>query len=52
MISILNHFIDSLNLKEEKMALFDLMKLILLILFVGHFTACCFILLAFLENDL
>jgi hypothetical protein len=44
--------IENMNLKSGSMAIYDLIKLIFLILFMGHITGCAFYLLAKLENNL
>ena len=47
MIIIANQYKELLNLKDKKLAIFELTKLIMLILFFGHLIGCLLVLIAF-----
>ena len=40
-----------MNLKDKKLAIYELIKLIIFILFVGHFIGCSYILLVALTPE-
>ncbi|KAL4435261.1 hypothetical protein ABPG74_017353 [Tetrahymena malaccensis] len=48
-LKIVNNYFDLLNLKSDQAAIFDLIKLIFLILFIAHFCGCSFYLVSYLE---
>lgn len=49
MIHISNHIVDILNIKDTQMAFYELMQLLFMILFMGHFCGCAFHYLSHLE---
>ncbi|EAR92302.2 cation channel family protein (macronuclear) [Tetrahymena thermophila SB210] len=48
-LKIVNNYFDLLNLKSDQAAIFDLIKLIFLILFIAHFCGCAFYLVSYIE---
>ncbi|KAL4474221.1 hypothetical protein ABPG72_001760 [Tetrahymena utriculariae] len=48
-LKIVNNYFDLLNLKSDQAAIFDLIKLIFLILFIAHFCGCSFYLVSYIE---
>lgn len=47
--NIANNYLDLLNLRNEQIAVVDLCKLVVFILFVGHFCGCSFYLLSYMQ---
>lgn len=48
---IANQFVDNLRFKQEVMAIYDLFKLLVIILFIGHLCGCGFLLLSQIEMN-
>lgn len=47
---LLRAFEDQINLRDKAKAIYDFGKLVLFILYIGHFTGCLFYFLADWEN--
>lgn len=51
MIYIVNNFVELFNLRNLEIAIYELFKLIFMILFVAHISACALHLVAIVENS-
>lgn len=50
MIKIVNNFVERFNLRDHQLAYYDLIKLIFMIVFVAHISACTLNLVAQIEE--